>query len=394
MYEESSLLCRHSVPRYKHASRVRTSIMSTLYSFQLLACLFSLRIKNGIGGFVLCPNLGCTYSSLGCSLTTDERELFCANKNIKGPLFVTDLPTTLEKLYLNNNNITVLEPKMFTATTNLRILNLNNNEIVLLKDNTFATLKNLADLRLENNEILNIPNTALTGLVSLAIFKISGNPASRPTAVCSAGKFLKTVALAFDGGATSYIYECKPTILCDGCNHDDKFPSTETPLCTFDQLTITFDCTNAGFAGKLYLKSIPERAKIVKLSQSRIESIDDRTFRDLEDVEVIDLSENKLSTLYKDPFSTMNNLKTLMLQDNPISQGNLRCADKKLEPRNETLTILGNGNSITWETCAPKSASDDSSSQLSHASKLGIIGCWLSKAFSAISITLLLILCA
>ena len=344
--------------------------MARLHFLECFVCLILLRFKNVSGNYILCPSLGCTYNSLGCSLSSDSREMFCSNKNIKGPLFIVDLPNVLEELYLNDNYITVLEPKMFIGTNRLRVLYLNNNNIIVLKDNTFINSKDLAILNLENNNIADISNAAFVGLLSLASLEIAGNPVSQPTKKCPVGKFLKKVTLSFDQGAKAYIYECKPTILCDGCNHDDRFSSTEKDLCTFDQLTITFDCTNAGFAGKLYLKSITERSKIIKLGKNEISSIDDRTFRDLEDVEVIDLSNNKIVELDKSAFLKMQKLEKLDLTNNPITEGNLQCAGEHIVPRNETLVLPGNGNSITWESCASKLNFDDVHTQLSNGSTL------------------------
>ena len=191
-------------------------------------------------------NLRFTYSDLSCALSIDGRSLYCNGRGIAGLVYINNLPSNLENLYLNNNNITSVQT--FANSRMLRKLYLNDNKILNFQSGTFSTLENLQVLDLSNNDI-NVFLIISSGLLSIVELEANGNPITSPSKKCYSNNFLKAKSLRFDSGANIVIYECLPKITsCDkdiGCKHTD-FPGS---CKAFDQITATLDCTNGGYKG-------------------------------------------------------------------------------------------------------------------------------------------------
>jgi len=290
---------------------------------------------------------------VGCTISIDGREVNCAHKNLIGPLYITDLPGTIEKLFLNDNQISAIDAKMFDQTTNLRRLFLQRNSLLILREKTFEKLKMLLELDLSSNKIASVTGSTFIGLTSLTSIKAADNPLTNKDRHCPSNKFLKRVELLFDAGALVSTYECAPIVSCaiNGCSHTEDFP---VGTCNFDQVQASFSCENGGLAGVVYLTSIPERSVTVSFKNNLITSVKPETFRDLRAVETIDLSRNKLSSLPTEIFINLKNLKRIILDGNEVSvYSPTSCAasGSDMKVTNESLTLPGNGNTMTWYNC-------------------------------------------
>jgi Leucine-rich repeat (LRR) protein len=264
---------------------------------------------------------------------------------------------------------------MFDQTTNLRRLFLQRNSLLILREKTFEKLKMLLELDLSNNEIASVTGSTFIGLVSLTSIKATDNPLTNKDRHCPSNKFLKRVELLFDAGASVSIYECAPTISCavDGCSHTEDFPAS---TCNFDQAEASFSCENGGLAGVVYLTSIPERSVTVSFKNNLITSVKPETFRDLRTVETIDLSHNKLSSLPTEMFIHMKNLKLIILDGNEVgvySPTSCEASGSDMKVTNESLTLPGNGNTVTWYNCIGDTSGlgDERSGMLSSSLRSG-----------------------
>lgn len=284
-------------------------------SISLLLLIFTL---NKTLLFAVANNLGFSYSDYGCTLSVD-RTLSCNGKDLKGTIYINDLPENLENLYLNDNNITNIQKETFQNSRKLRRIYLNNNRLQNFQDNTFATLENLLILDISNNNIEAFPDNIFSGLLSIVELHVDNNPISLPTKKCYSNKFLKSKVLKFDSGAKIKIYVCENKITtCDvktGCKHTD-YPNS---CFDFDPITATLDCTNGGYSGKIYLTSIPDRTTSLILKNNYITHIDPRTFDYLEKLVTLDLSNNNLEYLEKDILvNKLATLKSFNIDNNPI----------------------------------------------------------------------------
>ncbi len=263
-------------------------------------------------------NLGFSYSDYGCTLSVD-RTLHCNGKGLKGTLYINDLPENLENLYLNDNNITMVQKETFENSRKLRRIYLNNNKLQNFQDKTFAKLENLLILDISNNNIEMFSDNAFSGLLSIIELNVDNNPVSSPTKNCFSNKFLKSKILKFESGTKIKIYVCENKITtCDvktGCKHTD-YPNS---CVDFDPITATLDCTNGGYSGKIYLTSVPDRTTSLILKNNFITHIDPRTFDYLEKLVTLDMSDNSLEYLQKDfLLHRLTKLKSFNINNNPI----------------------------------------------------------------------------
>lgn len=82
----------------------------------------------------------------------------------------------LKILQLGNNGITRIKPGAFKNFTNLHSLGLSVNDIVTIEADTFKGLSNLESLGLEGNKITQLPGNAFNGLASLQDLNLEENP--------------------------------------------------------------------------------------------------------------------------------------------------------------------------------------------------------------------------
>ena len=83
--------------------------------------------------------------------------------------------TSLEKLYLRDNELTTLPEGVFANLGDLEILTLHGNELTALPDGVFANLGSLEILSLNDNELTTLPEGAFSGLGSLQLLTLYGN---------------------------------------------------------------------------------------------------------------------------------------------------------------------------------------------------------------------------
>ena len=95
--------------------------------------------------------------------------------NNRFELVPKQLPPSLLFLYLEKNQIHILENNAFENLAQLRVLRLRHNNILTLERDAFKGLTNLKKLNLNNNHINTLPGTIFTPLVGLRRLELGKN---------------------------------------------------------------------------------------------------------------------------------------------------------------------------------------------------------------------------
>ncbi len=104
---------------------------------------------------------------------------------------------TVKMLYLDNNQLTTIQPNAFAGLTNLQLLALNRNQLTTIPTNAFAGLTNLQWLYLNRNQLTTIPTNAFAGLTNLQWLYLDNNLLTTIQTKAFAGlNNLKVLALA------------------------------------------------------------------------------------------------------------------------------------------------------------------------------------------------------
>ena len=87
----------------------------------------------------------------------------------------TDIPKSVQELYLGHNNINTIKNEDFKGLVNLTVLGLNNNKISHLEDSIFDDLQNMSILYLGQNFITSLPQNCLKNNQKLTKLYINNN---------------------------------------------------------------------------------------------------------------------------------------------------------------------------------------------------------------------------
>nr|AAX77060.1 variable lymphocyte receptor [Lethenteron appendix] len=112
---------------------------------------------------VACP------SQCSCSGTTVD----CNSRSLAS--VPAGIPTTTQRLWLNSNQITKLEPGVFDSLVNLQQLYVSENQLRALPTGLFDRLANLQQLRLQNNQLSALPVGVFDKLTQLTYLRLHVN---------------------------------------------------------------------------------------------------------------------------------------------------------------------------------------------------------------------------
>ena len=98
-----------------------------------------------------------------------QKVLNLSNMKINDLKGLQNIPNikTVQTLFLDNNQLTTIQPNAFAGLTNLEWLGLGENQLSTIPTKAFAGLTNLKDLFLRDNQLTTIQPNAFTGLTSL-----------------------------------------------------------------------------------------------------------------------------------------------------------------------------------------------------------------------------------
>ncbi len=236
-----------------------------------------------------CPKMGCTWDELGCDLQFEETRLYCFFLNIAGPLFITDVPDTVERFEMQGNNVTWVDPRSYDHIRHqLQVFNAADNHLSGLDLSGMPALK---QVDLQNNWFVDVPTDFLLGAPNLETVYFSDNQLKRRPSLEGLDKLT--------------------TILFDVCGQGGC--EMRTLGCSTG--TGWVSCQKRGIKGPLWLTDLPPGTGSLYLQGNAITSLDRRTFAGSEDsMMFINLSDNPDLSLDEDTFSALTDVKSLSLK--------------------------------------------------------------------------------
>ena len=124
-----------------------------------------------------CPSVcNCTSNNIIDGFILKGDHVNCSSKGLDS--IPTDLPNNTNYLWLQNNNISVIEDNAFNNISMLFTLDLHHNDISVIEETTFNHLPYLIGLNLSENSISVIEDTTFNHLPSLRLLWLNNNEIS------------------------------------------------------------------------------------------------------------------------------------------------------------------------------------------------------------------------
>ena len=229
---------------------------------------------------------------------------------------------SLTRLFLNNNELRVLDPDAFNRLPALEALYLYHNALTWLPTDVFHGLSNLKDLRLAHNDLTTLQKGTFEGLTNLTGLDLYENSlASLEPGTFAGLPKLRTLSLMYNelSSLDEDIFEDNSELywLHLHNNQLDDLPSD-----VFDNLPIL----SVLLLNDNQLTSLDEELfdglsslRTLHLDNNDLRSLDEDIFEDLTELSTLALVNIGLSTLPEDIFENNTNLSRLYLFDNQIN---------------------------------------------------------------------------
>jgi len=243
----------------------------------------------------LSNNLISDISNFSTAFTTKTLQGIHLSKNM-----ISSIPNgafanmdALGYLDLSDNRIAQIKPASFSGMTSLSELNMGGNVLNEIQNATFTELTNLSFLNLSNNQLTSLPGGAFQGLQTLKTLDLSLNGITKLIAdVTSPLKTLKFLSVARNGLTTI---------------ETQNWPPLQTLLLQENKLsTVPSDIVFANMAH--FNASFNELSTFFGNSENLLP--------DMEAMESMDLSHNKLTDISPILFQSFYNLTYLNLENN------------------------------------------------------------------------------
>ncbi|XP_036369232.1 leucine-rich repeat-containing protein 15-like isoform X3 [Octopus sinensis] len=208
-----------------------------------------------------------------CTCNSLTTRINCARRNLLS--IPQPIPTNVEYLYLQWNNIETIKEGAFTGLSNLKELVLGANNIETIKEGAFTGLSNLKELDLSKNKISTIKDGTFKGLSNLKELNLGNNKISRIEKE-----------------------------MFQGLHNLEELDLSKNKISTIKDGT---------FKGLSNLKEL-------YLRWNNISTIKEGVFTGLSNLETLRLSNNKISRIEKEMFQGLHNLEKLYLSNNKISR--------------------------------------------------------------------------
>ncbi|KAM7394699.1 hypothetical protein PAMP_021485 [Pampus punctatissimus] len=220
----------------------------------------------------------------------------------------------LRMLMLRNNKISCIHNGSFTGLTNVRLLSLYDNQLSTILPGAFDTLPNLSTLNLLANPFSCDCRLSWFGAWLRSRRIVTGNPR------CQGPAFLREIPLQ-DVAVPDFRCEDGSVLEDSSCAPGRQCPSQCTCMDTVVR------CSNKHL--QALPRGLPRNVTELYLDGNQFTSVPKElaTFKYLQ---LVDLSNNKISSLSDDSFTNMSQLTTLILSYNslrcipPLALGGLR----------------------------------------------------------------------
>ncbi|XP_073430761.1 slit homolog 2 protein isoform X1 [Dendrobates tinctorius] len=270
----------------------------------------------------------------------------------------------VNELILTSNRVENVHHKMFKGLDGLKSLMLRSNHISCVNNDSFTGLSSVRLLSLYDNQIVTVAPGAFDTLHSLSTLNLLGNPFNCNCHLAWLGNWLRKKRIVTGNPRCQKPYFLKEIPIqdvaiqdftCDEGNDDNTCsPLARCPAeCTC--LDTVVRCSNKGL--KALPKGIPKDVTELYLD-GNLFTLVPKELSSYRHLMLMDLSNNRISTLSNQSFSNMTQLLTLIL-----SYNRLRCIPIKAFDGLNSLRLLSlHGNDIST---IPQGAFNDLSS-LSH----------------------------
>ncbi|XP_025093491.1 protein slit-like isoform X1 [Pomacea canaliculata] len=240
--------------------------------------------------------------------------------------------TSLQLLLLNANRITCLRLDVFKDLQTLHLLSLYDNKIQSLANGTFAPLRSIQTLHLARNPFICDCNLQwLADYLKVNPIETSGARCETPRRMrrkkitrvkpqkfkCKGAEVHRTI----NAGTCMIDRECPRDCVCIGTSVDcsgrglDAIPK-EVPMYTTELKLSSNQITRLPADG--LFERLPN-LQILDLSDNKLHEIEDGAFDGAEKLTDLQLSNNELSQLSSRVFQGLANVKSLMLRGNKIT---------------------------------------------------------------------------
>ncbi|XP_041819743.1 slit homolog 1b [Chelmon rostratus] len=220
----------------------------------------------------------------------------------------------LRMLMLRNNKISCIHNGSFTGLTNVRLLSLYDNQLSTILPGAFDTLPNLSTLNLLANPFNCDCRLSWFGAWLRSRRIVTGNPR------CQGPAFLREIPLQ-DVAVPDFRCEDGSVLEDSSCAPGPQCPSQ----CTCMDAVVR--CSNKHL--QALPRGLPRNVTELYLDGNQFTSVP-KELVSFKYLQLVDLSNNKISSLSDDSFSNMSQLTTLILSYNslrcipPLALGGLR----------------------------------------------------------------------
>ena len=259
----------------------------------------------------------------------------------------------LKSLNLSGNRIKTLSSDTFENLDNLEELILENNEIETFEESFFITFKTLRRLRIKGNKVENLSPQIIESLSSLQELSFDFDEESLKE---WSKRYPKLKFTSKDGEITEKLPESDPEEVTELVENSQviegieeiseidciivEYVSPETkeimPTCEFDEVTVTKNkrfrikpstelsrVKRFSINGMKNVSYLPENLaeslsnlEEVSVIDSEISEVNNKNFKGMKNVKVINLQGNKIKHLPPDTFETLDSLENINLKQN------------------------------------------------------------------------------
>ena len=212
------------------------------------------------------------------------------------PKGIFDQQLKLQILYITQNQLTALESEIFYFLNQLKILDLGLNKLTSISENVFLGLGSLLDLFLDGNKITSLPSSLFHSMTNLQRILLKNNNLTvLPRGLFAPLHHIKQIELqnnSISGVLPSNIFSLTTKLLLVSSNY-----ITHLSPNTFRNMT---------------------QLQEIQLTHNHISVLNDGIFSDLVNLFVLDLAHNELTSLPLGIFNTTKRLTKLHMDHNTM----------------------------------------------------------------------------
>ncbi|XP_016132038.1 slit homolog 1 protein-like [Sinocyclocheilus grahami] len=262
-----------------------------------------------------------------------------------------DGASSVVELHLTANHLVSVRGGMFRGMDGLRMLMLRNNRIRCIHNSSFSGLQNVRLLSLYDNQLTTIMPGAFHTLPNLSTLNLLANPFNCDCRLSWLGEWLRSRQIVTGNPRCqnpAFLREiplqdvAKPDFLCEKGLVEDDVSCVPKPVCP-EQCTCLDTVVRCSNKHLLALpRGIPRNVTELYLDGNLFVAVP-KELSAFKQLQLVDLSNNKISSLSNSSFANMTQLTTLILSYNA-----LRCIPALVFGGLSSLRLLSlHGNNIS-----------------------------------------------